>query len=145
MLHAKYSDTDLQSLTDKARTLWEYDFGSSPKKIKRRQNVIEDKVPLRTIYRMVVHDWHESDKNCYHFPFSSNSFSGVLGMNEGWDIPVVDRKYIERDMVLFASDHRTILISTEDPKRWWESTWFNILSLFIGVLGLLSGVLSNYS
>jgi hypothetical protein len=76
----------------------------------------------------------------FHFPFSNNSFSQVLGMNEDWDISVEDRKFIEKDMVLFASDHRTILISTEIPVRWWETTWFNVASLLLGVLGLLFGI-----
>jgi hypothetical protein len=140
MLNEGYSANDLESLTDKAQTMWEYDFESTPKRIKRRSNVVGDKLPLRAIYRMVVNDWTKSEYNCFQFPFSNNSFSQVLGMNEDWDISVEDRKFIEKDMVLFASDHRTILISTEIPVRWWETTWFNVASLLLGVLGLLFGV-----
>ena len=140
MLNEGYSATDLESLTDKALTMWEYDFESTPKRIKRRSNVVDDKLPLRAIYRMAVNDWTKSEYNCFHFPFSNNSFSQVLGMNDGWDISVEDRKFIENDMVLFASDHRTILISTQSPGRWWETTWFNVASLFLGVFGLIFGI-----
>jgi len=140
MLNESYSTADLESLTEKALTMWEYDFESMPKRIKRRSNVVGDKLPLRAIYRMAVNDWAKSEYNCFHFPFSNNGFSQVLGMSDGWDISVDDRKFIEKDMVLFASDHRTILISTESPVRWWETTWFNAASLFIGVLGLTFGI-----
>ena len=139
MLTQGYSNSDLEHLTTKARTLWEYDLNSTPKKIKRRANVIADHVPLQAIYRMVVEDWAKSEFNCYHFPFSNSSFARVLGLGEGWEIPVEDRKYIEKDMVLFASDGRTILILPEQNRRWWETTWFNVTSLALGVLGLLFG------
>ena len=139
MLTEGYSNSDLEHLTTKARTLWEYDLNSTPKKIKRRANVISYSVPLRAIYRMVVEDWTKAEFNCYHFPFSNSSFSRVLGLSEGWDIPVEDRKHIEKDMVLFASDGRTILILPEQNRRWWETTWFNVTSFALGVLGLLFG------
>lgn len=141
MLTQGYSNSDLEYLTTKARTLWEYDLNLTPKKIKRRANVIADHVPLQAIYRMVVEDWVKPEFNCYHFPFSSSSFSRVLGMGEGWDIPVEDRKYIEKDMVLFASDGYTILILPEQNHRWWETTWFNVTSLALGTLGLLFGLI----
>jgi hypothetical protein len=141
MLAHGYSNIDLEHLTTKARTLWEYDLTSTPKKIKRRANVITDNVPLQAIYRMVVEDWAKLEFNCYKFPFSNNSFSRVLGLSEGWDIPIADRKYIEKDMVLFASDERTILILPEQDRRWWETTWFNATSLVLGMLGLLFGLM----
>ena len=139
MLTQSYSNTDLEQLTTKARSLWEYDFTSTPKKIKRRANVIADDVPLQAIYRMVVEDWAKTEFNRYDFPFSSNSFARVLGLGEGWDIPVEDRKFIEKDMVLFASDGRTILILPEKERRWWETTWFNLTSWFFGAVGLIFG------
>jgi hypothetical protein len=110
MLTQGYSDADLEQLTSKARTLWEYDFHSSPKKIKRRANVVSAQVPLQAIYRMVVEDWSKAEFNCYHFPFSISSFARVFGLGERWDIPIDDRRYVEKDMVLFPSDGRTILI-----------------------------------
>lgn len=139
MLTQSYSDIDLEHLTTKARTIWEYDLKSTPQEIKRRANVIPDHVPLQAIYRMVVQDWAKAEFQRYHFPFSNNSFARVLGLGEGWNIPVEDRKYIEKDMVLFASDGRTILILPEQDRRWWETTWFNITSLAVGVVGLLFG------
>jgi hypothetical protein len=139
MLTQGYSNSDLEHLTTKARTLWEYDLSSTPKKIKRRANVIADRVPLQAIYRMVVEDWAKTEFNCYHFPFSNSSFARVFGLGEGWDIPIGDRQYIEKDMVLFASDGRTILILPEQDRRWWETTWFNVTSLALGFLGLLFG------
>ncbi|AXS80950.1 hypothetical protein [Dechloromonas sp. HYN0024] len=141
MLNQSYSNTDLENLTAKARTLWEYDFNSTPKKIKHRANAVADSVPLRAIYRMVVEDWTKAEFNCYHIPFSDGSFSLVLGLREGWDIPVEDRRFIENDMVLFAPDGRTILILPEMDRRWWETTWFNLTSWTFGALGLLFGLI----
>lgn len=139
MLTQGYSSNDLEHLTNKARTLWEFDFHSTPKKIKRRANVVTDRVPLLAIYRMVVEDWAKAEFNCYSFPFSNSSFSRVYGLSENWDIPIDDRKYIEKDMVLFGSDGRTILILPESKRRWWETTWFNLTSLALGLVGLLFG------
>lgn len=141
MLSKGYTEEDLKRLTNEARTLWEYDFVSTPKRIRRRQNVIGKKIPLRAIYRMAVDDWASSKFHCYHFPFSNGNYTYILGMAEGWEIAAEDREYIEKDMVLVASNRRTFLILPELARRWWESTWFNAASLLIGVLGLLFGLL----
>lgn len=141
MLTSGYSESDLEQLTAKARTLWEYDLNSKPKRIKRRTNVISDHIPLQAIYRMVAQDWAKSEFNRYSFPFSTSSFARVLGLGEGWDIQVADREFIEKDMVLFAADGRTILILPEQDRRWWETTWFNVVSLALGILGLLFGLI----
>ena len=92
--YQSYSEADLESLKDKARTLWEYDFESEPKRILRKPNVINDKVPMRALYRMVVEDWHAKHSN-FKFPFASGNYRDILGLNDGWDIPIQDRKFIE--------------------------------------------------
>ena len=71
----------------------------------------------------------------------NRNFARVLGLSEGWEIQVDDRRFIEKDMVLFASDGRTILLLPEPPRRWWETTWFNFTSLLLGILGLAFGFL----
>lgn len=143
MLQQSYTTGDLEYLTTKARTLWEYDFTSTPKTIKRRANLNTDHIPLRAIYRMVIEDWSKPEFNCYHFPFITGNFSLVLGLAEGWNITFEDRKYIEKDMVLFAADGRNILLSPKQAGRWWEATWFNLVSLALGAFGLIAGFIKG--
>ncbi len=140
MLSADYTEEDLKRLTEEARTLWEYDFISTPKRIQRRKNVVSKKVPLRAIYRMAVDDWASSKFHCYKFPFSNGGYTYIIGLAEGWEITAEDRKFIEKDMVLVASNRKTLLILPDLSRRWWESTWFNATSLLVGVLGLLFGL-----
>lgn len=135
MFKKGYSNHDLLVLTEKARTLWEYDFSTTPKKIKRRRNVVKDSVPLQAIYRMVVEDWASGEFIRLEFPFVTSNFAKVLGMSEKWDIPFEDRKFIEKDFVLFASDGKTILIAPNAAKRWWETARFNIIQLFFAIVG----------
>ena len=139
MLSRGYTEEDLKRLTNEARTIWEYDFVSNPKRIRRRKNVVGKKFPLRAIYRMAVDDWVSSEFHCYNFPFSSGNYTYILGMADGWEIAAEDREYIEKDMVLVASNRKTFLILPELDRRWWESTWFNVVSLALGVFGLLFG------
>jgi len=141
MFLQSYCNSDLEQLTDKARTLWEYDFDSTPKRIKRRTNVIKETIPLQAIYRMVKEDWLNTDFSRYNFPFQSSNFSSVLGLSNDWHISVNDRKFIEKDMILFASNGREILILPEKKLRWWETTWFNITSWTFGALGLILTIL----
>lgn len=133
-----YSEKDIIELVELAKTLWNIDYES--KQIKRKPNVIGKTVPVKAIYRMVKKDRAENEKSrCFDFPFTNSNFTGVLGLAEGWNISVHDRKYLEKDMVLFADDKKTILILPEN-RDWWESTWFNLLSIFIGVIGLAVGI-----
>ncbi len=135
-----YSKKDLLELTELAKTLWEIDYAT--KTIKRKSNVLHKTVPVKAIYRMVKQDRFENKKSrCFDFPFTSSNFTGVLGLAEGWNISVKDRKYLEKDIVLFADDKKTILILPEN-RDWWESTWFNILSILIGILGVIFGLVS---
>lgn len=141
MLHQSYSEHDLKRLTLEARKSWGYDLDASPKTINRINGSSREKVPIQAIYRMVAEDWSKDQFNRFHFPFANSNFARVLGLAEGWDIPVQDRKFLEKDFVLFASDGRTILVLPEKERRWWESTWFNVTSIGIGLLGLLSGAM----
>lgn len=141
MLNKSYSNQDLEELTDIARTLWEFDIAK--KFIKRRPNVIHKKVPVQAIYRMTKEAWLKDTKlrGGARFPFVESNFSRVLGLAEGWNISVEDRKYLENDMVLFSNDGKSVLISPVN-KKWWESTWFNLSSISIGIAGLIVGVIS---
>ncbi len=135
-----YSETDLLELVDLASTLWEIDYAS--KLIKRKRNVVDKLVPVKAIYRMVKKDMAKNEESQnYRFPFTDSNFTGVLGLAEGWSISVADRKYLEKDMVLFADDKKTILILPEN-RKWWESTWFHLLSISIGVIGVIVGTIS---
>ena len=141
MLNKSYSNQDLAELTDTARTLWEFDVAK--KLIKHRPNVIRKKVPVQAIYRMTKEAWlkDRSLMGSSSFPFVESNFSRVLGLAEGWNISVEDRKYLENDMVLFANDGKSVLISPVS-KRWWETTWFNLTSIGIGFAGLIIGIIS---
>ena len=99
-------------------------------------------MPVKAIYRMVKEDRriNESSRS-FDIPFAPSNFTGVLGLAEGWHISVKDRKYQEKDMVLFAEDKKTILVLPEN-KRWWETTWFNLLSITVGIAGLIIGLVS---
>ena len=77
----------------------------------------------------------------YHFPFTKSNFKGVLGLAEGWKISVNDRKYLEKDIVLFADDQETIIVLPEN-KRWWETSWFQLLSIAVGFTGSVIGFVS---
>lgn len=135
-----YSDRDLEELTELAKTLWEIDYPN--KKIKRKPNVIGKKVPIRAIYRMVRKDRLENESSRrYHFPFTKSNFTGVLGLAKDWNISVNDRKYLEKDMVLFAEDQKTIIVLPEN-KRWWETSWFHLLSIAVGFTGSIIGFVS---
>ena len=136
MLNKSYSNQDLIELTDLARTLWELDVAT--KLIKRRPNVINKKVPIKAIYRMTKEAWR-NNLSGYSFPFVESNFTNVLGLAEDWNIPIKDRKYLENDMVLFASDQKSVLISPI-TKNWWETTWFNLISILIGIAGLIIGI-----
>jgi len=139
--YQSYSNDDLEALTHKARTLWEYDFKSEPKLIKRKPNVISDKLPLRAIYRMVVEDWQSKHSN-YIYPFANGNYKNIFGLNEGWNIPVQDREFIEKDMMLMAADKIQVLILPERKRDWWETNWFHVLSLGVGVIGIALSVYS---
>ena len=130
-----YSNKDLEELTELAKTLWEIDYPS--KTIKRKPNVIGKTVPVKAIYRMVKQDMDL----VLDFPFTQSSFTGVLGLAEGWNISVKDRKYLEKDTVLFADDKKTIIVLPEN-KKWWETTWFNLLSISLGIGGFLFGLVA---
>ena len=130
-----YSNKDLEELTELAKTLWEIDYLN--KKIKRKPNVIGKTVPVKAIYRMVKQDMDL----VLDFPFTQSSFTGVLGLAEGWNISVKDRKYLEKDTVLFADDKKTIIVLPEN-KKWWETTWFNLLSISLGIGGFLFGLVA---
>ena len=140
MLKQSYSNKDLKDLTLKARTLWEIDLET--KTIKKKMNTIDVKVPLQAIYRMVVEDWNSNKNNAsaYHYPFISSSFSKIIGLDNGWSINIDDRKFIENDMYLFDEDGRTILIDI-NIKQFWETKWFNALSLTVGLVGLAIGII----
>jgi len=113
-----YSDEDLSELTELAKTLWKIEY--STKTIKRKPNVINKTVPVMAIYRMVREDRRMNEESRpYDFPFIGSNFTGVLGLAEGWNISVKDRKYLEKDIVLFADDKKTILILPEN-RDWWE-------------------------
>jgi len=134
-----YSESDKIELTELAKTLWDIDYES--KTIKRKVNVVNKSVPVIAIYRMVRKDRAENEASRrFNHPFTNSNFKGVLGLAEGWNISVKDRKYLEKDMVLFADDKETILVLPEN-RTWWESTWFNLLSLSIGFIGLIIGVI----
>ena len=141
MLNKSYSNQDLAELTELARTLWEFDVAK--KKIKRRPNVIRKKVPVQAIYRMTKEAWLKDSniRGSSSFPFVESNFTRVLGLAEGWNISIEDRKYLENDMVLFANDGKSVLISPVS-KRWWETTWFNLTSIIIGIAGLIVGIIS---
>jgi len=135
-----YSEKDKLELTALANTLWDIDYES--KTIKRKPNVVNKSVPVIAIYRMVRKDRAENEvSRRFDSPFTGSNFKGVLGLSEGWNISVDDRKYLEKDMVLFSDDKETILVLPEN-RGWWESSWFNFLSLLIGVVGLIIGVIS---
>lgn len=139
MLNQTYSNKDLEELTGLARTLWEINV--SQKVIQRRPNVIKKNVPVQALYRMVKEAWNSNKNNeaASPFPFIPSEFSRVIGFSDGWSISVNDRKYLDGDMILFASDGHTILISPTNQK-WWESGWFNGLSLIIGASGLIAAI-----
>jgi len=141
--YQSYSEADIEDLTKKARTLWEYDFQSEPKRILRKPNVVTDTVPLRAIYRMAVEDWKDKHNN-YYFPFANGNYKNIIGLRKGWDIPLNDRKFIEKDMMLMAADKTNVLILPEKPREWWETTWFNILSIFMGVTGIAVSIFSYF-
>ena len=137
-MRKSYSNRDLAELTDKARTLWEFDVAKSL--IKRRPNASRSTVPVQAIYRMAKECWKKDDELRKHrFPFAESNFGRVLALAEGWNISVEDRKWLENDMVLFANDGRSVLVSPID-KRWWETTWFNVVSIVIGIAGLAIGI-----
>ena len=136
-----YSDKDMLELVELAKTLWEIDYAS--KCIRRKPNVVGKTVPVKAIYRMIKTDRRENEESRkFDFPFTDSNFTGVLGLAEGWNISVADRKYLEKDMVLFADDKKTILILPEN-RRWWESTWFNLLSISLGIVGVVVGIVSS--
>ena len=141
MFKQSYSEKDLIELTNTARTIWEIDLQN--KIIKRKLNVIDKKLPLQAIYRMVVDDWASNKNNEQNFepPFVSSSFRKIIGFKKGWHISVEDRKFIEKDMYLFADDSRTILIDI-NIKRFWETSEFHIFSIFVGISGLIIGLLA---
>ena len=135
-----YSEKDTDELMDLATSMWETDYES--KRIKRKPNVLPKKIPVIALYRMVRRERAINEsKRPFDHPFVESDFKGVLGLSEGWNISVEDRKYLEKDLVLFASDKKTILVLPEN-RGWWESTWFNLLSISVGIIGLLVGLIS---
>ena len=139
MLKQSYSEKDLEELTETAKTMWEIDLNS--KRIKRKKNVIDKKVPLQAIYRMTKEEWAtNANAQKFRFPFINSNFHRILGFIEGWSISVEDRNFIEKDMYLFSDNGYTILIDV-NIKRFWETTWFNILSISVGVVGLIFGII----
>lgn len=131
-----YSINDKEDLTAIAKSMWETDYEN--KKIKRKPNVISKKIPVISLYRMVREERHlDESKRPFNFPFVSSEFKGVLGLSEGWHISAEDRKYLEKDLVLFDSDKKTILILPE-KRSWWDSSWFNILAIVFGTVGVFS-------
>jgi hypothetical protein len=135
-----YSEKDTDELMDLTVSMWETDYES--KRIKRKANVVPKKVPVIALYRMVRRERaNDESKRPYDHPFVQSNFKGVLGLSEGWHISVEDRKYLEKDLVLFADDKKNILILPED-RAWWESTWFNLLSITVGIVGLTVGLIS---
>lgn len=136
-MRRSYSEKDLLELDEIAKTIWDIDY--SAKRIKRKPNASSKTVPVKSLYRMVKKDRRENESSrCFDFPFTNSNFAGVLGLAENWHISVEDRQYLERDMVLFADDQKTILILPED-RKWWDSTWFTLFSISIGIAGLLVG------
>ena len=140
MFKQSYSNKDLKELTKTARTLWEIDLEN--KIIKKKLNTINKKIPLQAIYRMVVDDWASNKNNAqgYYYPFVSSGFRKIIGFDNGWTISVEDREFIEKDMYLFDEDGKTILIDV-NVKQFWETKWFNALSLTVGLIGLIIGVI----
>ena len=135
-----YSDKDTDELMDLTKSIWETDYES--KRIRRKLNVLPKKVPIIALYRMVRRERaNDESRRPYDHPFRTSKFKGVLGLNGGWHISVEDRKYLEKDLVLFADDQETILILPEN-REWWESTWFNLLSISVGLIGLVVGLIS---
>ena len=130
-------DTDeILELTD---SLWDIDYSS--KKIKRKPNVVSTKIPIISLYRLARRQRaNDESKRKYDHPFTTSGFKGVLGLSEGWHISPKDRKYLEKDLVLFAEDQKTPLIVPEN-KRWWETSWFNVLSITLGIIGSIFGVI----
>jgi hypothetical protein len=141
IMKESYSEKDTDELMELATSMWETDYES--KKIKRKSNVLSKKIPVIALYRMVRQERRINEsKRGFDKPFVNSSFTGVLGLSEGWNISVEDRKYLEKDLVLFASDKKTILILPEN-RAWWESTWFNAISFLVGIVGLLVGLISG--
>ena len=139
MLNSSYSNQDLEELTETARTLWEIDVAS--RTIRRRPNTITKTVPVQAIYRMTKEAWaYNKEFQKLRFPFVESNFTRVLGLAKGWNISVSDRKHLENDMVLFSDDGRSVLISPNN-RRWWETTWFSIASISIGIAGLIVGII----
>ena len=137
MLRKSYSNKDLLELTELAHSLWAVD--TSTKTIRKRTNTISKKIPIQALYRMTKELWCRGENyQKFEFPFVNSNFSRVLGLAEGWSISVHDRKQLENDMILFANDRKTVLIAPVE-KKWWETTWFNFLSVFVGVAGLIVG------
>ncbi len=135
-----YSEKDTAELMELAISMWETDYKS--KIIKRKPNVLSRKIPVNALYRMVCQERRiNKSKRPFDHPFVQSSFKGVLGLSEGWNISVEDRKYLEKDLVLFASNKKTILILPEN-RAWWETTWFNAISFLVGIIGLLVGLIS---
>ena len=135
-----YSKKDTDELMELTTSMWATDY--ELKRIKRKPNVLPKKVPVIALYRMVRNERaNDESKRPFDHPFVPSNFKGVLGLNDGWHISVEDRKYLEKDLVLFADDKKTILILPEN-RKWWESTWFNLLSISVGIIGLVVGLFS---
>lgn len=139
-----YTENDLKRLTIKARELWEYDLKSAPMRIRRKKSFDHSKIPLRAIYRMVKEDWASEKYNRYPFPFSNGNYRNILSIDDKWEITEQDREHIETDMVLVAPDGDKFLIIPDKKRRWWETTWFNLFSIAIGIVGLVVGLVSFY-
>lgn len=141
-LAAELTDEDLQTLTLQAHEDWQVNLNE--RTITRKVSSSR-KTRIQALYRMIKEVWaRSSDAQKFSFPFSQNSFRGVIGLNKDWQIPLSDRKFLEDDMILFASDERTILVFPIHNKKWWETHWFNGISLFIGILGIVLGTIGIY-
>jgi len=137
-MRESYSKQDKEELVELAMSMWETDYEN--KKIRRKKNVLPTKVPVIALYFMVLRERRiDISKRNYSHPFVTSNFPKVLGLSEGWNISHKDRKYLEKDVILFAEDKKTILIQP-DSRKWWESTWFNLLSLGVGLAGLVLAV-----
>lgn len=143
MLKKRYSKKDINELSDQARQDWELDFQA--KKIKRKKRASIQKYPIRAIYYMTkkVFSDNENKAQCFPFPFVESRFFDILGLNKGWTISLVDRRYLEKDMVLFADDGKSTLV-VPDERPWWDSKWINVLSHVIAFAGVLASVFTLF-
>ncbi|MDM9631607.1 hypothetical protein [Robiginitalea aurantiaca] len=137
------SNKDLEELTDKFSETWEID--PKVREIRRIPSKADDsQYPVQVVLRYAKQN-QRRNLGRYPFPFATgnNIARGLYILDNGWNIPIEDRKYLTNGP-LYAEDRSTVIVSEEDQPtvnaherdiHWYERAWVKILMVILTFLG----------